>query len=270
MNKFNNYVVGIIMVLVLDTQLYAVDDTFSIKLGGLILAEQSTEISYGIDAVSTVINLEDIFGMETESQVLRLDGYYRFSDVHRMEFSYYRLNSSGSKTTTNDFLLWDGRSLSAGANVSSYFDYDIYKVNYTYSVYHSDKVEFGLGAGLHITAIDLGLNAQGTIDGVNLSSYNESTSVAAPLPVLGFRFRYDITSDLATNFNYDFFALKVGDYKGNIQNTTISLDYAITKNFGIGAGFDMYSLVFEAEKDNKTLKVNRTVNGGMLFLSYQY
>lgn len=199
-----------------------------------------------------------------------MDSFYRFNDAHRIEFSYYSVNSSGSKTTTKDIEWGDSGVIDAGAAVSMHFDLDMYKVNYTYSVYRTDKIEFGVGAGLHITAIDVGLNAQGTIDGTPLDIYSENSNVTAPLPVLGVRFSYDITSDLAANFNYDFFALKVGDYKGNIQNTTISLDYAITDHFGIGAGFDMYSITFEAEKDDKVLKVNRTVNGGLVFLSYKY
>jgi hypothetical protein len=270
MSGLNRSVTGIMIAFLLHTGLFAGDETFSLKLGGLIIGEQSTEVSLGRNAASVVLNLEDLSGMESENEVFRLDSYYRFNDRHRVEFSYYSLNSSGSKQTTKDIEWGDSGIIQAGAAVSAHFDVDMYKVNYTYSVYRTDKIEFGIGAGLHITGIDVGLNAQGTIDGVPSDTYNENSNVTAPLPVLGFRFSYDITSDLAANFNYDIFAIKVGDYKGNIQNTTLTIDYDITKNFGIGAGFDLYSLAFEAEKDSKILKVNRTVNGALVFLSYKY
>jgi hypothetical protein len=258
------------MALLLHTGLYGGDETFSLKLGGLILTEQNTEVSLGRNAASVVLNIEDLSGMESENQVFRLDSYYRFNDVHRIEFSYYSMNSSGSKQITKDIEWGDSGIIEAGAAVSAYFDIDIYKVNYTYSVYRNEKVELGVGAGLHITAIDVGLNAQGTIDGIGSDTYNESSNVTAPLPVIGVRFSYNITSDLVAKFNYDLFGLKVGDYKGNIQNTTITLEYDITENLGAGAGIDLYSLSFMAERDNKVLEVNRVVNGGLFFLSYKY
>ena len=270
MRKLNNLTVGLMMALISNTGLYAGNETFSLKVGGLFVVEENTEVSLGRGAASVALNIEELAGMESETQVFRLDSFYRFNDAHRIEFSYYSLGSSGSKSTTTDIEWGDSGIIQAGAAVSMNFDLDMYKVNYTYSMYHSDKVELGVGAGLHVTAIDVGLNAQGTIDSVPSTAYNESSKVTAPLPVLGVRLSYDITSDLVANFNYDFFAIKIDEHKGNIQNTSITLDYAITENFGIGAGFDNYSLVFETEKNGKTLKVDRTVNGGLLFLSYKY
>jgi hypothetical protein len=245
------------------------EDTFRIQVGGDILADQSTEMSYGTDAVSAGLNIEDFFGMDTDNQVFRLDGYYRFNESHRIEFAYYKIDSSGSLNVNRDFT-WDGRDIASGAQVDSHFNVDMYKVNYTYSFYHSDKVELGLGAGLHITGIDVGLNAQGNIDGVNGEVYKGSVKVTAPLPVVGVRLRYDITKDLEANFSYDLFMIKVGDYKGEIQNTIFTLDYAVTESFGVGAGMDLYSLTFESDKDDQRFKATRTVNGALVYLSYRY
>lgn len=67
MNRFNSYVVGIMMVFLLHTGLYAGDETFSIKLGGLIVADQNTEVSLGRDTASVVLNLEELAGMESDN-----------------------------------------------------------------------------------------------------------------------------------------------------------------------------------------------------------
>lgn len=246
------------------------EDTFRIQVGSQILADQTTEVSYGRNGASASLDVEDFFGMDTDNQVFRLDGYYRFSNEHRIEFAYFGINSSGTKTVTNAFEWGEGNTIEAGADVTSHFNVDIYKINYTYSFYRSEKVEMGVGAGLHVTGLDVGIHAQGTVNGTPGSIYADSTNITAPLPVVGFRLRYDITDDLEINFNYDFFAIKIGDYKGNIHNTTLMFDYAITDNFGIGAGLDLYSLSFEGDDGSKKLEVERTINSGMIFLSCHY
>lgn len=261
---------GLVIAALSASTLLMAEDTFRIQLGGQIVADQSTEVSYGTSSTSATLSIEDFFGMKTDNQVFRLDSYYRFNDEHRIEFAYYAINSSGTKTVDNDFTWGENNTISSGASVTSHFDVDMYKINYVYSFYHSDKVEIGIGAGLHVTGLDVGIDAQGTVNGTPGSSYSESASVTAPLPVLGFRLRYNITDKLEANFNYDFFALKIGDYKGNIQNSTLMFDYTVTDHFGIGAGLDLYSLSFQGDDGSKKLEIERTVNAGMLFISYHY
>jgi hypothetical protein len=61
-----------------------------------------------------------------------------------------------------------------------------------WTFHHSDKVELAAGLGLHVTKIAMGLEAETTSSGVDA----KNVSVTAPLPVLSFSLRYNVTPKL--------------------------------------------------------------------------
>jgi len=80
------------------------------------------------------------------------------------------------------------------------------------SYYHTDKVELGAGAGLHMTRIAVGLTTDTTSAGVD--ARNVSTTL--PLPVFSFGLSYHVTPKFSWFLNAGFFTLKFDDWDGII------------------------------------------------------
>ena len=241
-----------------------VPDDFQLRLGGYILADQDTDIGVSKNGGGVNINLQNLFEMEATTQVFRLDGYYRFTPKHAMEFSWYSINNS-SKTEANIDFEWDDRNITASGALDTFFNTDIYKVNYLYSFYHTPEVELALSAGLHITAIEVGFSGSYKTDGASDNS-GEDAKVAAPLPVIGFRLDYNITPALSVKYSVDYFFLTIGDYSGALSDSLITVDYRILRNFGIGVGFNSTRMRLEAKLDDGALlNVNHDVAGGLVY-----
>ncbi|MEN8146547.1 MAG: hypothetical protein ABFR02_02880 [Campylobacterota bacterium] len=247
----------------------SVPDDWQLRLGGYLLADQDTDIGVSKDGGGVNINLQDLFEMETTAQVFRLDGYYRFTPKHSVEISWYNINNS-SKTDANIDFEWGDQNISASGALSTHFNTDIYKVNYLYSFYHTDKVELGIGVGLHITTLDVGFRGNYTSNGT-VDNSGESVKVTAPLPVAGFRLDYNILPELSVKYSVDYFFLTFDGHTGALSDSLLTVDYRITRHFGMGIGFNSTRMRLEADLDDgMLLNVNHDVAGGLIYGTLNY
>jgi hypothetical protein len=245
----------------------SIPDDFQLRLGGYFVADQDTDIRLSHSGVGVTMNLQDTFEMDTQGQVFRLDGYYRFSPKHSIEVAWYAIHNSSS--TTKDFV-WDDLNISNKGHLNTFFNTDIYKVNYVYSFYHSDQVELGLAAGLHITKIDIGFDGSYKSDGVDTNS-KEEVGVTAPLPIVGVRLNYKILPTLSVKYSVDYFFITFEGAAGSMSDAMLTLDYRVFDNFGLGIGYNSTRMRFKADVGDKgELKLNHDVSGGLIYATVNF
>lgn len=267
----------ILFILLITVSLSAeVNDKWKINLGGMFVTNFNTEMQLGDKDIPLGLTLdtEEHLGMKNESSAFRLDGYYRFTQTHSVDISYFRARSDGYKSIDED-IEFDGKTIGTGAILDSYFYMDVYKVSYGYSFYHNDKVELMLTAGLHITSLDLGLYAEGTITDNGTatvsSSFRSSESITVPLPAFGFKGEYTIIDEtLFVSYKADIFLLKFDDYKGSLLTSALNLEYRFIESVGVGVGYNANDIYVKADDGDKTLEVENRLSGLMVYLSYIY
>ena len=243
-----------------------VPDKFRIALGSyaVVRYESSMSLTDANLGAGISISPEDTLGVQTEQSVLRLDGYYRFTKTHALTYSWYSISSDGSKTLEDD-IDWldqngDPITIEIGANVNTTLDYDIFKVGYLYSFYHTDKVNLAVGAGLHTTRIAIGLRAEST--GTPLDTKDVNTLL--PLPVFSFGIIYHVTPKFAWHIKAEYFALQYDKWEGSYTDTTMGIEYRFFKNVGLGIALASNSLkVTEDTSDYKFIYDNR-INGVLI------
>ena len=134
-----------------------------------------------------------------------------------------------------------GGTISAGATVSSIFNFDIYSLKYRYSYFLDDQIDLNLGGGLYVMPIEFGVreaNKEGIFE-----------DITAPLPVVTLGFDLAITPKWHLMQSLDMMYLKLGDFEGQILNTRLGLEYRGWKNVAVGAGIDGISVKIDAEDD---------------------
>ena len=267
-------IIKLLLLVTLTYQVLCADvaDKWKVNAGAMFVTNFETEMQLTPKnlPLSLRINTKDQLGMKNETGVLRLDGYYRFNDRHRMEFSYFRVTSNGSIISSKE-LLWDDQNISAGASVESYFNMAVYKVNYGYSFYHNKKVELTLTAGLHITTIELGLTAKGTINGSPSESYNSGAVATLPLPVIGFNGEYTIINKrLFVNYKTDYFVIKMDDFNGMLLSSALNLEYRFVDHVGVGLGYNSNKIFVEATNNDNKLEISNDLSGVLLYFTYIY
>ena len=243
-------------------------DNFQIRLGGYFVSAQNTDFKVSQNGVGAIINLHDLFDLETTVNVFRLDGYYRFTPKHSVEFSWYSINSKGH--TGEDFQ-WADENITANGTLDTFFNTDIYKVNYVYSFYHNEEVELGLSAGLHIMKLDTGFNGSYNVNGSASDAAREEVVITAPLPVVGFRVGYNILPSLSVKYSVDYFFITYQEIKGGLVDSMLTLDWRMTRNFGMAVGYNStrMRLVKDLGGDREAL-VNYDVSGALVYAALTF
>jgi hypothetical protein len=245
----------------------SVPDKFNISLGAYSVFRTDATISLTEPGLGAGISIspEDTLGLDSEQTVLRLTGYYRFTKEHALNYSWYRITSNGNKTLTKE-IEWldkngDQITIPIGAKVDSSLDYNIFKVGYLWSFYHSDKVELAAGAGLHLTRIAFGLNSDSTSSGAEV----QDVSLTVPLPVVSFALNYAVTPKFHWIFKGEAFALKFEDWNGIYTDMTLAMEYRTFKNIGLGIGLGSNSLKVTQDTTDHKFTFNNQISGVLLY-----
>ena len=213
---------------------------------------------------------EDSLGWKGEQSVLRLDGRYRFTDKHSLSMSWYRISTDGDRSIQKD-IEWLGRdgnviTIPVGASVKSSLEYDIVKLAYLWSFYHSDKVELSVGGGIHLTDIGVNLEASVTNNGVSASK----ADMLAPLPVVSLRLAYDVTPKFSWFWQAELFAISVGDWDGTYSDLQLGMEYQLLQNVGVGIGLGSNALKVLEETDKSRFNYDNRISGINLFISANF
>ena len=245
-------------------------DKFRFAFGGYALARFDSTISLTEPNLGAGISIspQDTLGLDVENQVLRIEGYYRFKPQHALTYSWYSISTEGNKTIEEGFE-WvdeDGNTITIplGAQVVSNLDYDIFKVGYLWSFHHTDKIELGVGAGLHITRLGLALDASITTPP---TSAIEQVDTTVPLPVISFVLKYQVTPKWHWYLKTEAFALKFDKWAGSYRDSTFGIEYRGWKNVALGAGLSANALEVEEEDPKAELRFTNNISGGLLYVA---
>jgi len=236
-------------------------DKFMVRLGGYHVrnAENIARLDSNNFPVGAYIDFNETLGGDSSATVARLDGLYRFNDKHGLGFAWYSLKFTGSRALSKD-INWDGLpTITFGTQVDSEIKFDVYKLNYQYSVFHNEKAELGALFGFHIMKTFVGINASGIGE-------SKSTAVTAPLPVFGLYADYHFTPRFSVYYNYQAFSIDYDNkVKGSLQDFLFGLEYRLFRNVAAGAAYNRFNMSLELKKSDYTMNMNSGWNGLMLY-----
>ena len=152
-------------------------------------------------------------------------------------------------------------TIPVGAKVDSSLDYNIFKVGYLWSFYHSDKIETAVGAGLHLTRIAFDL----TTDSLSSGAEAQNVSLTVPLPVVSFAMNYAVTTKFHWIIKGEAFALKFEDWNGIYTDMTLAMEYRTFKNIGLGVGLGSNSLNVTEENSEHKFVFNNQITGVLIY-----
>ena len=223
----------------------AFPDRWMIRAGAYIVDQSKTQVSVNSDigGIGTTIDYQRDLGGEDGDTIPRIDAYYRFNPRHRIDFTAFSISRKGERTLAIDIDLGD-ESFLISETVKSDIKYTLYKLGYSYSFYHSPKVELSLSAGLNVTSYDLKFeNDTGT--------KAEAAGVTVPLPVIGLRLGYAITPRWYVRYVSEAFFIDIEDtFRGGLINYELNTEYKIFKHFALGIGIARLGTNVEVDDDD--------------------
>jgi len=245
-------------------------NTFTLKVGGYFVADQSTEVLVKQNGVGAALDLQELFDLDKQSNILRVDMIYKFNPDHKIELSWYDLKNSSHKSVETSFE-YNGEVIDAGAALDIYFDTQIIKLLYGYSAYHTTKLDLNFRAGFHTTTISTGIKAVVNAGAIDEQVKAESIAVTAPLPVVGFGLEYAITSAIRVQYKVDYFLLSYDNtVSGSLIDTVLSLEYQYNRYIGAGIGINTTKFRIKTVQDNSILEARHDVGGAIGYLIFSY
>jgi hypothetical protein len=247
-------------------------DKFKLTVGGYSIFRYDSKValSSANGGAGVFIDPKETLGLNSEQTVGRMTGYYRINKTHSVNFSYYKISSSATKVVENEFDWVDENgdpiTIEAGATVKSALDYEILKLGYLWSFHHTDKIELGVGAGLHVTRVNFDLQSDSTV----LGSSAGDASVTAPLPVISFGLNYSVTPKFSWMLKTEFFGIKYEDYTGIYTDTSLVMEYRLVKHFGLGLGIGTSSLEVEQDGSDENFSYANRISGALMYATFHF
>jgi hypothetical protein len=194
-----------------------------------------------------------------------------------IDFSYVDLSRSGSRIFEKSGVTTDDIEWTAGTVLSGSFDSEVYRLSYGYSFINDGKKELGVLLGLHVTRLDITLSGTGTLVAINPATGDQEvvegeatrtydSGFTVPLPVIGLHGAYAFSDQLRVRGWGQIFSLSYEDYDGTLINAAGMLEYDLSDNFGLGAGYAWYGYNLDAEGSDYTGDFNYDFNGPTLFV----
>lgn len=213
-------------------------EQFSVNLGMFFTTINSDISLAGSESgVGININLEDAFGLSTNTFAFRGEAAYTFGSKRRshVRVGYFGLIRNSTKVLESEIAI-GGEVYPIGTELSSKYDLHIIRGLYDYSYYQDERISLALSAGLYVLPINFSLSTGNVID--------ESAKVIAPLPVFGMRNSFFITPEFQLKQNLEVLYLKTEGFQGSITDVNIYIEYNPFKHLGFGLGYNSFNYNF--------------------------
>ena len=242
------------------------DDKFAFKLGATWLEADGTFSSTKDGETTDKISTGEL-GIDDSESNLYFGARWRFTERWRLSFNYFGLDTENKVQKNFDDLDFGDIDASGFLAVDTRLQTDFYIVQVGYSFLKNERAELGIGGGLHIVDFDTKLKVSGGINDVSGSVQSDAVDITAPLPnVLGYG-AYAITPKLSVDGAVGWFGLEYGDYSGNLVTLVANLEYRLTKNFGVGVGYNYVDMDLTIDKSNRKDKYDLEFQGPVLYVS---
>jgi len=241
----------------------AFPEKFMFRLVSYSVEDADTDIAiFSESKVGAGVSFAKDLGGDTSVTVPRFDAYYRFNPRHRVDVTSFGIDRAGRELLKID-IEFEDQSYSAGQTVISDISYELFKIGYGYSFYHSPDVELGITAGLSFTSYDFNYAlADGSDSG--------SSDVSSPLPMFGLRMAYAITPRWSIHYLSEAFFINLGDeLEGALLDYEIGLQYRTGENFMLGAGVTRISIDLESDDEDWRGRIDDSHRGFLFYLGYQ-
>jgi hypothetical protein len=236
------------------------DPKFRINIGAYKLSGISTDLLvYDTTGTAGVgLSFENTLNMPNTADVQRFDGYWRYSERNRIEFSYYGVNRVGFATLSSPVTIggqpFDG-------DVTSTSEATILKAIWSHSYIKDEKFDFGIGGGVYINS------SKSTLSEVNPAGSTVSADVTVPLPVFSLRGGWNMTSKWSLWVKQDLFLLDLADLSSALTDFTFAIEHQTTKNVGVGFNVNYFTTVASTTVEGRPAELQRRYRGAMIYMT---
>lgn len=209
-----------------------ITDRFAVR-GMYYRPSVSTTVRYDDEddgAPGTTASGEDTIGLPDSANQFWLDLMFRMTPRQRIEAQYYRLKRSGSAELTEPLEFGDDTFEPADGEILSRMDLRQLNLSYKYSLLRRERVELGVGLGIHLLQLTGRLEARSTFK-------QEELDTAGPFPTLAADASWRFTRHFSVNAAVDYLTFSRGEVKAGSLAWNADLQFRAHRNLAVGLGY---------------------------------
>lgn len=214
---------------------------YALSAGGFF-TDHETRIRLDSNAgPGTIVTLEDDLGLDATTNVLRLNGEWRFAERHKAHIGVFDLSQVGTRTLTRDLIV-GGMVFDRGESVVMDWKMQLTEVGYAYRLGGSERSQWWFDVAIFVQDTALTMVETGT------GGDRSSEDVVLPLPKFGISLDYAFTNRWIGHAGIDVFKLTIDDVGGSLLDLRATLDYRFSENFSAGAGWHVINVRVDLDR----------------------
>lgn len=182
----------------------------------------------------TEVSAEDDLGYDDKIDQGRMELGFRLRDDHRLRVDYFKLARYGDRRLTRQ-IQFDTTTYNINDRVESSTDIRLLGFTYTWSFFHREKYEAGVGLGLHVADAD----GEATITARRIREQGHAVTVLPSLAVDG---AWRISRRWAVTARAQLLSVNVGDVNGEFSDYHFDAQYRWRPNVAFGLGYTLINI----------------------------
>ena len=200
-------------------------DRFVINVGAFVLA---TDLSASLNGTASSpasgfsqdVDFNRTFGTSGDATRIRADVLWRFLPRHHLRFLYFDDDVKRTRSLDKDVLYGGDYTFKAAAQATAENKFTVYALAYEYLFMLEPTYEVAASAGVHYSEQTIRISGDATVtlaDGtVQAASFqSKSSSLPAPLPVIGLRGGWAVAPHWFLDASAQFFKYRANPYDGH-------------------------------------------------------
>jgi hypothetical protein len=250
------------------------NDRFVMALGGFVVTSKiNGSLSGSANTTDENTDFDKRFGTDADQTRLRAEVLWRITPRQHLRFSYFN-NAVQSTRTIDRNLAWGDYTFLAGGQVTAEVKFRVYELDYEFAFLRRRNYEIVAVAGIHLDDLTVKLsgNASLTVDTPmgpveqTATFTTKSSSVPAPLPVLGFRGDWAVSQHVYLDASAEVFAVSYQGIDGHWSELRAGATWMFSDHFGIGLGYDRFVTQVDLSKLAFSGRLNFGYQGLLIYL----
>ncbi|HEX9406556.1 MAG TPA: hypothetical protein VF975_04515 [Thermoanaerobaculia bacterium] len=204
--------------------------------GGSYFSRFSTDMRADSGTLEgTEVNAERELGLTSSKRLKRFTLEWRPFERHEFETSYFSASRNGFRDI-NGPIVFNGQTYPAQAQVTTNFALKYWDLTYTAWVHRSERDGVGLTLGVARIAVNASLFAQRPGETLTIT---EEAATNVPVAMVGAQARFALTPSVFLEGRAEALPrVHIDVYSGRALIANVLLEYRITRNIGLGGGYN--------------------------------
>jgi len=190
----------------------------------------------------TVVSGERDLGLDSRIPQGRIEIMFRLRERNRLRVDYFETNRRASHAIARQIQFGNETFLS-NDQVTSSAQWRQFGLTYTYSVLRTDRLELGLGLGVHFVEAE----ARGAVEAKQL---RQEVSGAGAFPTIPLDFTWRISRRFAMVARAQYLHAAHNNFEGSMGEYHGDFQYRWKPNFSVGAGYTVIKSFLQLQESH--------------------